>query len=78
MPRKYKDSCCDNAKYHCAFCSILLCPRHAEDVEVEGYIFWTCEHCAETLRVRRPGTHEECLCHDEEYCEIHQNIGGIG
>ena len=78
MVRKYSNACCDNAKLHCAFCSILLCPPHAEDTEVEGHIFQACEHCAETLRVRRPGQHEECLCHEEQYCEIHQNIGGIG
>lgn len=79
MVRKYSDACCENtAGRHCAFCSIELCAAHEHDVEVEGHVFQACEHCAFTLATKRPGGKEHCVCHDEEYCEIHQNIGAIG
>lgn len=78
MVRKYLNTCCDGAELHCAFCSIFICLTHVEDVEVEGHIFQACEDCATSLRDRRPGKHEHCTCHDEEYCEHHDNVGSIG
>jgi len=62
---------------HCAFCLTHLCTDHEQDVEIEGHVFSACQSCAETLRSRRPGKHEQCTCCDEEYCDIHQEIGGL-
>jgi hypothetical protein len=79
--RKYARYCCtegDIAGRHCAFCSMRLCETHEHDVEVEGHIFQACEHCAVTLAIRRPGSKEHCVCHDEEYCDTHVNVSGIG
>lgn len=76
--RKYADSCCaDTEGGHCAFCSIDLCAAHERDVEVEGHIFQACEHCAEKLAANRPGKNEHCVCHNETYCDIHNNIGPL-
>lgn len=78
--RKYSHfSCCiesDVAGCHCAFCSVALCEAHEHDVEVEGHIFQACEHCAEKLGAERPRSKEHCVCHDEEYCDIHENVSG--
>jgi len=83
--RKRSTRCCPRAPVylemmapHCAFCQVQLCPEHTQDVEVEGHVFSACGSCAATLRSRRPGKHEHCTCHDEEYCDLHQEIEGIG
>ncbi len=83
--RKQSTQCCTRAPVyievtgpHCSFCQIHLCTEHEQDVEVQGHTFTACQNCAATLRSRRPGTHEHCTCHDEEYCDIHREIQGIG
>ncbi len=63
---------------HCSFCGIHLCHDHIEDVEVQGHTFTACHNCAATLRSRRPGQHERCTCHDEDYCDLHREVEGIG
>ena len=83
--RKYPTRCCPRAPVniegtglHCSFCGAHLCHEHEVDAEVQGHIFTACRHCAETLRSRRPGKHEECTCHHEDYCDLHTEIEGIG
>ncbi|KKM05006.1 hypothetical protein LCGC14_1758420 [marine sediment metagenome] len=83
--RKYPLRCCPVASatisplgLHCSFCGTHLCPEHSHDVEVEGHIFLACGNCSETLASRRPGKHEHCQCHTQEFCEIHNEIEGIG
>ena len=85
MVRKYPMLCCDKAPciidllgFHCSFCQMHLCSSHAEDAEVEGHIFTACTSCHATLKDRRPSKHEHCTCHDEEYCDHHDNVGSIG
>ena len=83
--RKYPLRCCSKASStitlaspHCAFCLVHLCNEHSHDAEVEGHMFIACESCVDTLVSRRPGRHESCTCHDEDYCDIHAEIEGIG
>ena len=83
--RKYALRCCtaasvrvDTLGSHCSFCGVHLCSDHSDDVEVGGHVFSACRHCKETLSSRRPGRHEHCTCHDEEYCDVHREIEGIG
>lgn len=75
---KYSNACCEDAELYCAFCSVNVCPKHVEDVEVEGHMFQACENCAAMLRSKRPGKHEHCTCHNEDYCDHHDNVESIG
>ena len=81
MTRKYPQNCCEKASAktdHCSFCSINLCPDHAEEAEVQGHVFVSCINCKNALIARRPSFGEHCTCHDEEYCEHHSNVGALG
>lgn len=82
MVRKYPLLCCEKASAridplgpHCSFCQTHLCTDHIEDAEIEGHVFSACMNCKNTLMTRRPTFGEHCTCHDDEYCDHHDNVG---